>query len=334
MRCAKADRAAPPAGARGGKRKAGFDQPVRCLLAFGLILSGAPSAYAAAAGTVVSNTASLSFGDDDAVETVPSNTVDIILAERLDVAVTADVPTAPVIGGPIIGTSDSAVGFRVANRGNGAEAFTLIAGAKGDNASVIQIAADENDDGIYDPKIDRQLSSLQLALDPGVDAHVFVLVGGVTGNADISLAAAAQTGTGAPGTLFDGRGQGGGDAVVGQTGATAIAHTLLIPADQQATLTKSQTIAAPDGSARPVKGAVVTYKLEARFGAPAEAVEIEDPIPAGTAYVPGSLTLDGAALSDSDDDDQGSLRAGTIKVELGDIARAAVRTIRFQVTIQ
>jgi hypothetical protein len=70
------------------------------------------------------------------------------------------------------------------------------------------------------------------------------------------------------------------------------------------------------------------------FAEAASAARIEDPVPAGTRYVPDSLMLDGALLSDAADDDAGQADNATIAVTLGDIAVAGVRTVQFQVQIQ
>ena len=110
-----------------------------------------------------------------------------------------------------------------------------------------------------------------------------------------TIGAQAVTGSGTPGTVFAGAGDGGGDAVVGPTGARA---ELVVPVGRRRdapTLTKTQSVLAPDGSARAVRGAMITYTLVARFPAATGAARIDDPVPAGTTYVPGSLSLDGAA---------------------------------------
>lgn len=298
----------------------------RRLLALAMLLPlCTANAFASPAGTVVSNTARLAFEVEGAQQTVPSNTVDIVLAERLDVRVMADAPTAPA---PSAGET-GAFGFRVVNGGNGAEAFDLTAKASVDGAPAPVIAADEDGNGRFDPAIDRQLQSAQLHLDAGQEKRLFVIVGGLHGGNSISLTASAATGTGAAGTVFTGKGDAGGDAVVGETGASASAQTLLTSAALLPSLLKEQSVSAPGGGNRAVKGAVITYTLTASFPAPITAVALTDPIPAGTAYVAGSLTLDGAPLADADHFD-----GAAINVALGDIAAAGRRIIRFQVTIQ
>ena len=93
---------------------------------------------------------------------------------------------------------------------------------------------------------------------------------------------------------------------------------------------------AADGSANPTHGATVTYTIAARFAGDGQArgATVSDPIPDGTAYVPGSLRLDGTALSDAADADAGTADAAGITVALGTVAAPALRTISFQVTIK
>lgn len=296
-----------------------------------LSLAGAP-ALAATPGTQVANTATVSFDSEGATRTVASNTATLILAERLDVSVVADAPTllAPDTG------AANAVRFRVSNGGNGTETFSLIGGIEGEGA-LAGLAADEDGNGAYDPAIDRPLPAhgpgFQLTLAAGEGAGIFVLVGGARIGGKVSLAATAATGAGAPGTLLPGLGDGGGDAFVGQTGASAAAFTTFAAGAPRASLVKSQSVRAPDGSSRAVRDAIVTYTLEARFPAAVGGAVIGDPIPAGTAYVPGSLTLEGGVLTDAADADAGRIENDAIAVALGDISAAGIRTVRFQVKI-
>lgn len=283
---------------------------------------------AAPAGTVLSNTAELRFDMDGVERTVSSNTVRITLAERLDVAIAVDAATTPIVA-----ADEQTVLFHVSNEGNGAETFDLVGSVTG-QASVLSLVADTDGNGVYDPQVDRKLADARLALGRGEAAGIFVIVASGEAGTVVTLTASAATGTGAPGTVFAGKGDGGGDAVVGQRGATASAQITLTSGSAAPSLTKSQTVAAPDGSTRAVKGAIVTYTLAARFPGATRGVEIEDPIPAGAAYIPGSLTLDGISLSDAADLDSGGYDGRVIAVTLGDITAAATRTIRFQVAIQ
>jgi len=62
-------------------------------------------------------------------------------------------------------------------------------------------------------------------------------------------------------------------------------------------------------------------------------VHIGDTIPDGTTYQSGSLTLDGAALTDAADGDAGSASSSGIAVGLGTQAPGTSRTVTFTVKI-
>ena len=222
MRCAGSEKAVPGHGVRSKGRDAAVRPRALRLIALGTVLSAFTThAYAATAGTVVVNTASQSFEANGVGQTVTSNTVSTIVAEKLDVTVVADVPSAIAKE-----AGDSAIGFRVTDRGNDAEVFTLVAGATGEGTSIIQVAADADDNGLYDPVIGRQLPTHQLPLDPDQSIRMFVIVGGVRSQTPVSLSAAALKETGAVGGIFQGWGQRGGDAAMGQSDVAATAHTI------------------------------------------------------------------------------------------------------------
>ena len=69
----------------------------------------------------------------------------------------------------------------------------------------------------------------------------------------------------------------------------------------------------------------------------ATASVVNDPIPADTTYVPASITLNAAALTDVIDADAGELDtsgARTVVVRLGNLTQAdGIQTVVFRVTI-
>ncbi len=286
------------------------------------------------AGTAIPNVATLSLRDEQGESTLRSNTVTLLVAERLDVALERR-DTAPILVVP----GGTAVPLTLTNRGNGREAFSLSSALSDASAKVRLIAIDRDGDGRFDAAIDTILSDARTPLlEPGEVLPLLVLVDPAAANVtavSLTVVARASTGDGLTGTMFATRGDGGADAVTGKTNAIA---EVVVPVgtgvDAAPSLVKSQSVRAPDGSSTPVAGAVVTYRLEARFPGPAPQVRVDDPIPQGTAYVPGSLTLDAVRLSDGADDDAGSADANAVAVTLGDIAGATIRTIQFQVIIQ
>ena len=294
-----------------------------------------------AAGTSIQNTATASYTTGTATETVNSNTVSILVDEVLDVAVASlDGGNVPLGGGGAVLT------FRLENTGNGPEAYQIdvdpaLAGDDFD-PTVTQIAYDSNGNGAYDAGVDTVITSggntPVIAADETLT--VFVVTGWASPPADgdtanLRLTARAVTGTGAPGTVFAGKGAGGGDAVVGANGAQDNDTGTLLAQTGAVALTKSAVIADPFGGAESVPGASVTYTLVAAVNGSGSVagLVVSDAIPTGTSYVAGSMTLDAAGLTDAGGDDAGEKTATGISVDLGTVAGGTTHSITFKVTI-
>ncbi|WP_277970101.1 hypothetical protein [Sphingomonas echinoides] len=297
------------------------------------VLAATPALAATQAGSAIANTATLTATTDGgAPQSLRSNTVTLTTAEILDVAIAADRATAETRGG-----ETAAVGFVVTNTGNGQEDYTVVFGSGSSGVAVDRLVIDSDGDGVYTAATDRPLApGTAVSLAPGQKTRIFVLLDGaqVGAAATITATATARTGSGAPGTVYPAAGDAGGDAVVGATSATASATTQLGPTAGVPMLAKSQSVLSPDGGARAVPGAIVTYRLLASFPTATRGVVIDDAIPAGTTYVAGSLKLDTVSLSDASDGDAGSASASAIRVALGDVPAAASRDIQFSVKIQ
>ena len=297
------------------------------------------------AGTDIENTATASYetpGGGTIV--VDSNKVIIKVDELLDVTVTSsdpgDVATSP-------GNTGNVQSFQVTNTGNGEEAFTLtpdvaVAGDDFDPA-LQQLVIDTNGNGVYDPGVDTVYvagsNDPLLAPDDSVTIFIITDTPATTSDgerAEVSLGAAANTGTGAPGTTFAGQGDGGGDAVVGTTGADAEDSGFLAIQAAILALVKSATVADPFGGSSAVPGSIITYTLIATVTGSGSltSVVISDPIPADTQYVAESITLEGSAKTDAADADEGNFNGSQIRAALGTLASGETRTITFKVTIQ
>jgi len=102
---------------------------------------------------------------------------------------------------------------------------------------------------------------------------------------------------------------------------------------------KSQVVTDPFGGNEPIPGATITYTITVEVASigTATASVLSDPIPTYTTFVPNSITLNAAALSDATDADAGELNTGgaaTVVVRLGDLTQAdGIQTVVFQVTI-
>lgn len=286
------------------------------------------------AGTTIVNTAGLRYDLGETTQSTESNTVTIIVAERLDVALIRDGQ------GPILVTQQPVVvPLTLTNQDNGDESFVVAATLSPGSIELRTLVIDADGDGRYDPAKDSALADGKTPLlSPGQSIKLLAIVaaaaGGGAANATLTVTAHAATGSGGVGTSYVGEGDGGGDAVVGRTGAIATIAVPLNTALAGPALLKSQSVLAADGSQNAVRDAVITYTLEARFTDAVTGARIVDPIPAGTTFVPGSLTLDGVALTEAGDGDVGRLDGGAIAVALGRVAAASVHTVQFKAKIQ
>jgi len=310
--------------------------------AFGF--AGSAHAAGTPAGTSITNTATATFdlpgGSENSVE---SNTVSLIVDELLDVTVVwadpGDVAASP-------SATNQVVKYTVTNGGNGDEAFRLTAvdtsGGDDFDPSATSIVLDSNGNGVYDPGIDTVYAagSNDPMLAPDASRTVFVLstipAGATNGQRGrIDLQAAATTGTGSPGQSFPGAGQGGGNAVVGTTGAAGEDDGYYIISASTLSFVKSASVTDPFGGDTRVPGSIITYTLVASVNGSGDLanLRVTDPIPTGTTYRPGSITLDGSGLTDATDGDAGHFTGADVHVALGTVPAGASHTITFQVDI-
>jgi uncharacterized repeat protein (TIGR01451 family) len=296
------------------------------------------------AGTNIENIATASYDAGAGTIDIQSNTAIILVDELLEVTVASsdpgDVATTPA-------ATNAVLTFQVTNNGNGPESFTLtpnVANSGDDfDPALSQIVLDTNNNGVYDPGVDTVYvaGTNDPLLTPDQSITVFVLtnIPATQANGDranVSLIAAANTGTGTPGTSFAGAGEGGGNAVVGTSGADGEASGFFRVDAASVTLAKTAVVADRFGGTTAVPGSIITYTIVATISGAGSLnnLSINDPIPAGTAYVPASLTLQGAAQTDAADADAGNFNGTRVSVALGNTPAGQTRTVTFQVTIQ
>lgn len=314
-----------------------------------LFSAGTASALGTVAGTDIDNTAEVSYQVAGSPLTEVSNTATVTVAEILDVDVTLQSPATPVAPGD----AAEELLFTLTNTGNGSEAFALVI----DSA----LAGDDFDptpsapSSIYfDTDGSGDLSPGDTPYDPGVndpvllpDASVDVLIvndiPGTVSDGDTGrslLDATATTGSGAPGTVFAGAGDGGVDALVGTSGANDADTGEYVVSDIRLDLVKSAVVTDPFGGTVPVPGAQITYSIviTPSGSGTASLSEFNDLIPTNTTYVAGTIRLNGAAMTDAPDGDSGALITigpdPAINVALGDLTSASgPQSIQFTVTI-
>jgi uncharacterized repeat protein (TIGR01451 family) len=296
------------------------------------------------AGTAISNTATATYDlAGGGTGSVTSNTVTLKVDELIDVTVAWKDP------GDVLGAAGAAaqvLSFTVANGGNAPGQFSLasVAALGGDDfdPAVTAVMLDTNGNGVYDPGVDTLY--VPGTNDPTIAADgsttVFILstlpLTAADGNrARTQLTAASKKGTGTPGTSFAGAGTGGTTAVVGLTGGKGQADGWYKVQKAAVAFVKTAAVSDPFGGTTQVPGATITYTLAATVSGTGSLanLKVTDAVPAGTTYKAGTITLDGAALTDAADADAGDFTGSGIAVNLGTVATGTTRTVTFKVKI-
>ena len=318
-----------------------------CVACTALFCASPSFAAGTPVGTVIENTATVSFDLAGTPTTIQTNTTTVTVAERIDVVVTLQSAQVQVLPND----TNRELLFTVTNTGNGSETFTLaidnvLGGDDFDPIAAVPAIYFDTDasgdltgaDQAYTPGTNDPV----LAADESIDVFLVndIPAGVVNGNLGRSeLTATSQTGTGPAGTEYSGQGDGGVDAIVGTTTGEAAVFGEYVVSDAQVAVLKSQLVLDQFGGAQPIPGATITYTITVQVTGTgtATASTLRDAIPTYTTYVANSLTLNSAALSDAIDADAGEIdTAGTptIVVRLGDLNLASgIQTVEFQVTI-
>lgn len=319
-------------------------------LCLGAVLAPVAHGAGTAAGTSISNTASVSYEEPGGTPvTLNSNTEQLTVDEVLDLTVVANTAGNLAVGTP---DTDRVLSFTVTNTGNGPETLMLsvdaaVAGDQFDPANV-RVYLDDGD-GLFDPLVDTLhvagVNDPLLAADAGLVVFVVSDIPASLADGNIgrlrlraeALTAQATPGSDAPGTVFAGQGAGGSDAVVGANAAEGVIESGYAVTRVAATFAKSQLVSDPFSGSNPVPGATITYTLvlDVTGTGSLANVKIVDAIPASTSYVPGSLTLNGNPLTDVADADEGVFAAGQVEVvpTAGTVTAPATHTVTFQVVI-
>ncbi len=319
------------------------------LVAAALLISFATPVLSAGtpAGTVIDNMAQVNYEIAGTPLTQNSNVSSIMVQERIDVVVTLQSPQIQVAAND----TNRTLLFTVTNTGNGSETFQLAINSVlgGDDfdplpsATPIYFDADGSGDfTVGDVAYAVGTNDPVLAADASVDVLLLNDIPGTVVDGEIGfsqLTADSLTGTGAPGDVFPGLGDGGTNAVLGTTGGTGNGTGEYVVGDVQISVLKSVSVLNQFGGIEPIPGATLTYTVtvEVTNTGTATASVFNDPIPADTTYVPGSISLNVGALTDLIDADAGELDtsgAPTVVVRLGDLTQAdGIQTVVFQVTI-
>ena len=317
---------------------------------FALLLTMAPAvvfAVGTPVGTVIENTATVTFDLAGSQLTLDSNTTTVTVVEIIDVDAT--VQSAQVL--VAANDTNQALLFRVTNTGNGTETFQLAIDSAlgGDDfdpvPAVPPIYFDTDSSGDFNAGDIAYVPGTNdpvLAADAAVDVFLVNDIPGGLANGESGLSqltATSLTGTGAPGTEFTGQGDGGVDAIIGTSGGEDLDTGEYLVSDVQVNVVKAQAVADPFGGTQPIPGATITYTItvEVLGTGTATASVVRDLIPTFSTYVPASITLNAASLTDAIDADAGEFDtsgAPTVVVRLGDLtAVSGIQTVVFEITI-
>jgi uncharacterized repeat protein (TIGR01451 family) len=316
------------------------------VLALGLNSSNALAA-GTVAGTVIDNVAQITFDLGGVPGTEVSNVSSITVVERIDVAVSLQSGQVLVAANDL----DQSLLFTVSNTGNGTETFSLAIDSTltGDDfnptPAVPPIYFDTDGSGDFtaaDIAYQPGSNDPDLPPDASVDILLVNHIPGTVVNGNLGrsqLTATSLTGTGNPGDLYAGAGDGGVDAIIGNSGGEQAVFGEYLVSDIAMAVLKTVAISDPFGNQDPVPGATMTYTVtvEVTNDGIATTATFRDAIPIGTTYTSNTITLNGVSLTDAIDADEGELNTAsvpTVVVRLGDLIQAdGVQTVVFEVTI-
>lgn len=278
-------------------------------------------------GTTISNQATVDYSVAGVNQTqITSAAASFVVDSRIDLSV-SEVSTNATQTNP--GQVNVLTAFRVSNTGNSTQGYQLSVANEASGATLfgqtddqqvnnLRIAVDSNGNGTYDAGTDTATNIDSLITDAdGESVVVFVLADipvAATNNqyANVRLQAiAAVPGTNG-GTLATQTAGADNPAVVDVVFADTARDATESAADQYwirsaaLTVTKTATVVSDpfNGTSSPkaIPGATVEYSIVVTNNSTttaADAVTVTDAIPANTAFVPGSITLNGGALPDT-----------------------------------
>lgn len=321
----------------------------RRLLAVACLISvnGVTWAAGTPAGTVIPNTAQVTYTVSGETTTTNSNTVSVVVNEIIEAVVTLQSPAVPAVPG----ASQQELVFLLTNTGNAPEAFRLLANSvlTGDDFDPVpsspHIYFDTDGSGDLSASDTPYISgSNDPVLAPDASVTVLVvndiptgLLNGQRGRS--SLTATSLTGTGTPGQVYPAGSAPGVDAIIGDSGGDDEATGEYVIGDVALGIVLSQLVTDPYGGTTAVPGSTITYTSvvtpsgSSTAGASVWSIQI----PTWVTYTPGSLRWNGSPLSDAPDADAGQYATSPspqLRVVLGDLTTASgPQTIVYRVTI-
>jgi uncharacterized repeat protein (TIGR01451 family) len=321
-----------------------------------LVTSQTAQAAGTAAGTTVTNTATVDFQVGGVAQTATSGTATFVVDDKVDLTVTNNAGATVVPG-----STNQVLAFTLKNTGNKTHGYSLAASlGAGITMNNVRIYVDVNGDGNLNAGDTLYVGGTN-AGDLAADASVKLLIvsdtPGTATNGQSSnyrliattLDAGTTTVTANDNAIADNANtvqvvwaDAAGPADAATDGKHSATGTYTV---STATLTVAKTstvVSDPiNGATNPkrIPGAVVRYSILVTNSGAANAtsVRLRDPVPANTTYVASSIKLNGVAQTDAGGDDAGDINAtfpGEVTVAAGNIASGGgTATVTFDVTV-
>ena len=279
------------------------------------------------AGAVITNRAEATYADADGTEygTV-SPTVTVVVRSVAAVAVTPDETEPSASVGP---NEQFERLFRVCNTGNTPDLYTITAAEVEEPAAIVSLHFDTDNTGTLTGG-DREIT-LGQTMSPRLVRGACVGVVAVVATNDAPQGQRLNIRLTARSNVLDALDAGAADigTIVNVVGRGA---RLSSPADPQLPPVKLVS-----GRERVTTSPGRTLDFEISFrnsgDVVARRVILRDDLPEGLNYVGGTLRLDGRALTDAEDSDEGHVRDRRIEVRLAQLAPGAVVRVGFEARV-
>jgi uncharacterized repeat protein (TIGR01451 family) len=293
----------------------------------------------AAAGTVVRNQGRILFTDPEGAshETATNQVVFTVMAVAA-VKVTPD-DTAPTADAAPNTTLERA--FRIHNTGNYPTSYAVASLAVNAPSTIAGAYFDSDGSGDFtngDAPVTPGLSVTPV-IRPGESVSVIarIATGAVAPNSHINTTLTARASdAGAAGGPVEDSGTAISVALAGPS-LTAPNNPSLPPfkgiLDGQAPAPYDPGSGSTQATVSPGQTILYVVSFKNSGGVAAESALFRDDLPAGTSYVPGSLSLDGRQMTDAFDSDAGHVSGNTVEIGLGRVAAGQVVVVACRVRV-
>lgn len=320
------------------------------VLLAGTVLSGAAWASGTPAGTLIPNAAVLTYVQNGRSASVSAAAAPVLVAKVVAVTVQwQDATSVPAA------TPDTLrpLAFAIVNTGNATDTFALsrgntVAGDQFDPADAAQggiwlesgaeagfQASGPNADVPYLPgRNDITLAADASRVAYAVSAIPGSLATGDTGKLALTAHSVAAGPAGRPGTQV--ATERGVPVIVGASGGRSTGTgTYLISTVSVGVAKTVHSVADPAGGSAVMSGAVLTYRLvvTAAGRGTASNLAVTDPMPELLSFVPGSITVDGAARTDAADADDTTFSGNTLQVLIPSMTAPSSHVIEFKAIV-